>query len=145
MARSHGADGHARNGEVAMTDFVTQEEQEPTLGERIAEVSTQFSGTMTFFVINAALFAVWIAANTLLPTTLHFDPFPFAFLTLSVSLEAIFLSILVLISQNRQAAYDRRLNEHDAAINRRAEAKIDALTEDVQRMRRMLAKKVVLD
>jgi CRP/FNR family transcriptional regulator, cyclic AMP receptor protein len=128
-----------------MTDGVTQDEQEPTLGERIAEASTQASGTMTFFLINAALFAVWIAANTLFPTTLHYDPYPFAFLTLSVSLEAIFLSILVLISQNRQAAYDRRLNEHDALINRRAEAKIDALTEDVQRMRRMLAEKVVLD
>src|SRR6266581_8351614 len=128
-----------------MIDVVTQENTQSTLGERIAEVSTQASGTMTFFLINAALFAVWIAANTLFPTALHFDPYPFAFLTLSVSLEAIFLSILVLISKNRQAAYDRRLNEHDAAINRRTEKKIDALTEDVQRMRRMLAKKVVLD
>jgi CRP/FNR family transcriptional regulator, cyclic AMP receptor protein len=123
----------------------SEQSQEPTLGERIAEASTQASGTMTFFVVNAALFAVWIAANTLFPTALHYDPYPFAFLTLSVSLEAIFLSILVLISQNRQAAYDRRLNEHDAAINRRAEAKVDALTQDMQVIKRMLAKKVVLD
>src|SRR6266704_1454866 len=126
-----------------MTDVVTQENTQPTLGERIAEVSTQASGTMTFFLINAALFAAWIAANTPFPTALHFDPYPFAFLTLSVSLEAIFLSILVLISQSRQAAYDRRLNEHDAAINRQAEAKIDALAEDVQSIKRMLAKVVV--
>jgi CRP/FNR family transcriptional regulator, cyclic AMP receptor protein len=127
-----------------MTDGVTRSaEQEPTLGERIAEVSTQASGTMTFFLINAALFAVWIAANTLFPTVLHFDPYPFAFLTLSVSLEAIFLSILVLISQNRQAAYDRRLNEHDAAINRQAEQKISDLSHDVQSIKRMLAKAVV--
>jgi CRP/FNR family transcriptional regulator, cyclic AMP receptor protein len=125
--------------------MVEDREQDPTLGERIAEASTQASGTMTFFLINAALFAVWIAANTLFPTTLHYDPYPFAFLTLSVSLEAIFLSILVLISQNRQAAYDRRLNEHDALINRRAEAKVDALTQDMQVIKRMLAKKVVLD
>src|SRR6266581_7129892 len=126
-----------------MIDVVTQENTQSTLGERIAEVSTQASGTMTFFLINAALFAVWIVLNALSPW--RYDPYPFAFLTLSVSLEAIFLSILVLISQNRQAAYDRRLNEHDAAINRQAEAKVDALTQDVQRMRRMLAKKVVLD
>ncbi len=59
------------------------------------------------------------------------------------TLGAIFLSILVLISQNRQAAYDRRLNEHDAAINRRAEAKVDALTQDMQVIKRMLAKAVV--
>ncbi len=126
-----------------MTDVVTQENTQPTLGERIAEVSTQASGTMAFFLINAALFAVWIAANTLLPTTLHYDPFPFAFLTLSVSLEAIFLSILVLISQNRQAAYDRRLNEHDALTNRRTEKKIDTLDQDMQSIKRMLAKVVV--
>src|SRR6266567_3055172 len=126
-----------------MIDVVTQENTQSTLGERIAEVSTQASGTMTFFLINAALFAAWIVANTLFPTTFHYDPYPFAFLTLSVSLEAIFLSILVLISQNRQAAYDRRLNKHDAAINRRAEAKVDALTQDMQVIKRMLAKAVV--
>ncbi len=126
-----------------MTDVVTQENTQPTLGERIAEVSTQASGTMTFFLINAALFAAWIVANTALPTTLHYDPYPFAFLTLSVSLEAIFLSILVLISQNRQAAYDRRLNEHDAQTNRRTEKKIDTLDQDMQSIKRMLAKAVV--
>ncbi len=117
------------------------EQKAPTLGERIAEVSTQASGTMTFFLINAALFAVWIALNVLTPWC--YDPYPFAFLTLSVSLEAIFLSILVLISQNRQAAYDRRLNEHDAAINRQSEQKISDLSHDVQSIKRMLAKAVV--
>src|SRR6266568_6196907 len=126
-----------------MTDVVTQENTQPTLGERIAEVSTQASGTMTFFVVNAALFAVWIVLNVLTPTTFHFDPYPFNFLTLTVSLEAIFLAILVLVSQNRQAAYDRRLNEHDAAINRRTEKKIDTLDQDMQSIKRMLAKKVV--
>ncbi len=126
-----------------MTDVVTQENTQPTLGERIAEVSTAKSGTMTFFLINAGIFGFWIVLNTLAPPIWQYDKYPFAFLTLSVSLEAIFLSILVLISQNRQAAYDRRLNEHDAAINRRAEAKVDALTQDMQVIKRMLAKAVV--
>jgi len=124
-----------------MDGRVTQDEQEPTLGERIAEVSTAKSGTMTFFVVNAALFAVWIVLNVLTPW--QFDKYPFNFLTLSVSLEAIFLSILVLISQNRQAAYDRRLNEHDALVNRLAEQKISELVHDVQSIKRMLAKAVV--
>ncbi len=124
-----------------MDGRVTQDEQEPTLGERIAEVSTAKSGTMTFFVVNAALFAVWIVLNVLTPW--QFDKYPFNFLTLSVSLEAIFLSILVLISQNRQAAYDRRLNEHDALVNRQAEQKISELVHDVQSIKRMLAKAVV--
>jgi CRP/FNR family transcriptional regulator, cyclic AMP receptor protein len=141
MAPVVGDHGRSGDGEVAMTDVVTQDEQEPTLGERIAEASTQASGTMTFFLINAALFAVWIVLNVLTPW--RFDAYPFAFLTLSVSLEAIFLSILVLISQNRQAAYDRRLNEHDAQTNRRTEKKIDTLDQDMQSIKRMLAKAVV--
>src|SRR6266702_4988862 len=124
-----------------MTDVVTQENTQPTLGERIAEVSTQASGTMAFFLINAALFAVWIVLNVLTPW--QFDKYPFNFLTLTVSLEAIFLSILVLISQNRQAAYDRRLNEHDALINRQSEQKISDLSHDVLSIKRMLAKVVV--
>src|SRR6266568_5131784 len=109
-----------------MTDVVTQENTQPTLGERIAEVSTAKSGTMTFFLINAGIFGFWIVLNTLAPPIWQYDKYPFAFLTLSVSLEAIFLSILVLISQNR-----------------RAEAKVDALTQDMQVIKRMLAKAVV--
>jgi uncharacterized membrane protein len=70
--------------------------------DRIADAMTRFSGSMTFVVLHAVWFAIWIVLNLALPAP--FDPFPFGLLTLVVSLEAIFLSTFVLISQNRQGA-----------------------------------------
>ena len=69
------------------------------LQERIADVITAFCGDMRFVYIHVALFAVWIATRGF-----GSDHFPFNFLTMAVSLEAIFLSTFILISQNRQEA-----------------------------------------
>jgi CRP/FNR family transcriptional regulator, cyclic AMP receptor protein len=107
-------------------------EREPTLSERIAFKIVSWSGTMAFLLFNAAVFALWIVLNTLLPW--HIDPFPFNFLTMSVSLEAIFLAILVLMAENRQAELDRKTIEHDAATNRKAEAEIREIKQMLTRM-----------
>lgn len=72
---------------------------------------TQFCGRIAFVYLHAVLFAGWIGVNTLGPKHLRFDPYPFEFLTFSVSLEAIFLSAFILISQNRSAQLDTRRNE----------------------------------
>jgi uncharacterized membrane protein len=69
------------------------------LQERISDVITSFCGDMRFVYIHAVLFAVWIATKGF-----GSDSFPFNFLTMAVSLEAIFLSTFILISQNRQQA-----------------------------------------
>jgi CRP/FNR family transcriptional regulator, cyclic AMP receptor protein len=118
-------------------------EQQTTTSERIADRITAWSGTMAFLLLNASLFAIWIVANTLLPVLWHFDPYPFQFLTMAVSLEAIFLSVFVLISENRQAAADRRLMEHDAAINRKAEKDLQEIKHDLQFIKQQVAKVVV--
>lgn len=79
-----------------------------TRSQRIARAIASFCGSMPFVCINAGLFAGWIIANTA-PGLLEADPFPFTFLTLVVSLEAIFLSAFILISQNEETrAADRR-------------------------------------
>src|SRR6186713_3040580 len=77
-----------------------------TLADRIAEFVAKFCGSITFVWIHAVLFAVWVAWN-LLPGLPRFDPYPFTFLTLCVSLEAIFLSSFILIAQN----YEMRITE----------------------------------
>ena len=64
-----------------------------------------FFGSVVFLLLNTIVFIVWITVN-ILPLWRHFDSYPFNFLTLSVSLEAIYLSIFVLISQNRQGERD---------------------------------------
>ena len=71
---------------------------------RVSDKITAFAGTMRFVYIHSVWFGLWIAINLgLLGATLIFDEYPFGLLTLIVSLEAIFLSTFVMISQNRQA------------------------------------------
>lgn len=101
-----------------------------TTVEKVADVIAAFSGSITFLILNAAWFAGWILWNTL-PFVPHFDPYPFGFLTMMVSLEAIFLSIFVLVSQNRQAAKDRLRADAEYEVNLKAELEITHLHEKV--------------
>lgn len=67
--------------------------------DRLAEKIARFCGSMTFVWVHVVWFGGWILLNSI-PGIRHVDPFPFTFLTLIVSLEAIFLSTFILISQN---------------------------------------------
>ncbi len=79
------------------------------LQDHLADLITTFSGRMAFVYLHVAWFAAWIAVNTGRLGFTPFDPFPYGLLTMIVSLEAIFLSTFVLISQNRiSAEADRR-------------------------------------
>jgi uncharacterized membrane protein len=74
------------------------------LAARLADSMTRGFGSMPFLVVNCLWFVVWIVVNLgLIPSLPVFDPFPFGLLTMIVSLEAIILAIIVLISQNRAA------------------------------------------
>jgi uncharacterized membrane protein len=86
------------------------------LADRIAEFVARFCGSITFVWIHAGLFAAWLSWNVL-PGLPHFDPYPFTFLTLCVSLEAIFLSSFILISQNYEMRVSDRRNQLDLQIN----------------------------
>ena len=80
-----------------------------TFQERMADAITAFSGRMSFLHLHALWFGLWVLLNTGWFGIRPFDPFPYSLLTMIVSLEAIFLSTFVLISQNRSsAAADRR-------------------------------------
>jgi len=90
--------------------------EQRTPGDRIADVIAKFCGSMTFVWVHVIWFGVWIGYN-LLPGVKHIDPFPFTFLTLVVSLEAIFLSTFILISQNHDTRISERRNHLDLQIN----------------------------
>ncbi|MFD3925031.1 DUF1003 domain-containing protein [Streptomyces sp. NPDC058614] len=90
--------------------------------DRIADAITTFAGTMQFVYIHAAWFAVWIAVNEgLFGESAIWDPFPFGLLTMIVSLEAIFLSTFVMVSQNRQAIREKVRADLDFETNVRSE------------------------
>jgi CRP/FNR family cyclic AMP-dependent transcriptional regulator len=103
--------------------------------ERVADWIAWFSGSMPFLTLNAAWFGVWIIINTVgLMGIHHFDPYPFGLLTMIVSLEAIFLSIFVLIAQNRQAAKDRVRSDVEYEVNVKAEMEVAHLHEKLDQI-----------
>ncbi len=119
---------------------VEMEEKLPTL-QRIADWIAWFSGSMQFLIINGLWFLIWIGANTLPPADKQFDPFPFGLLTMIVSLEAIFLSCFVLISQNRQAAKDKIRSDIEYDVNIKAEMEVAHLHEKVDHIHEQMTRK----
>ena len=84
--------------------------------DHIADAIARFCGSMSFVWAHLVGFAIWIIIN-IIPGIDHFDPYPFTFLTLVVSLEAIFLSTFILISQNHETWISERRNQLDLQIN----------------------------
>ncbi len=100
-------------------------EKKESYVDRYADFLRDSFGTVWFLIINAVIFLGWILLNAgLIPDVKVFDPFPYGLLTTIVSLEAIFLSIIVLISQNRTSKLDELREELDLEINIKAEEEI---------------------
>lgn len=104
------------------------EDTQTTL-EKAADAVAAFSGSIPFLMLQIIWFIVWLGWNTLGPVAAQFDPYPFSFLTLVVSLEAIILAVLVLLSQNRQTAKDRIRADVEYDVNLKAELEISHLHE----------------
>ena len=94
----------------------TKAARERSLQGRIADAITSFSGRMIFAYVHIAWFGIWILLNTGRFGIQVFDPFPYGLLTMIVSLEAIFLSTFVLISQNRMGEETERRADLDLHI-----------------------------
>ena len=104
-----------RNVETILElERAAKEERSPS--DRVAEVVAKFCGSMVFVWVHVIWFVCWILIN-LVPGLPHIDPFPFTFLTLVVSLEAIFLSTFILISQNHDSRISERRNHLDLQVN----------------------------
>ncbi len=116
-------------------------EKKKTFQDHLADLITQWSGSMLFVYAHCIWFGVWIVANMGWFGVKAVDPFPFGLLTTIVSLEAIFLSTFVLVSQNRQALLADRRSELDLHINFLAEYEMTRVLTLVNR----LAKKFDID
>src|SRR3977135_1375935 len=91
--------------------------------DRMADAISRFVDSMLFVYLHLIWFGIWIALGTVpgIPDAWRIDPFPYTFLTFVVSLEAIFLSTFILISQNHEERVARRRNHLDLQINLLAE------------------------
>jgi len=109
----------------------------------VADWIAEFSGSLTFMNLHLLLFFFWITLNTQwiqrvgwagLGPMIGFDPFPYGLLTMCVSLEAIVLSVFVLLSQNRQVAKDRIRSDVEYEVNLKAEMEVAHLHEKLDRV-----------
>jgi uncharacterized membrane protein len=121
-----------RKNTAAIAEMQRKVTEARSLGSRIADAITDFTGSLAFVYIHVIWFGFWILLNVGLvhvPYLSQFDPFPFGLLTMIVSLEAIFLSTFVLISQNRLAQASEKRAELDLQVNLLAEQKATKVLE----------------
>ncbi|MDB5725093.1 MAG: hypothetical protein JWQ16_1847 [Novosphingobium sp.] len=108
-----------------------------TFGDHIADRVARFGGSWTFIIIFVLGLAAWVVGNTLLLARAGpaFDPYPFIFLNLILSMVAALQAPIILMSQNRQAARDRISAALDYEVNLKAELEIMALHEKLDALR----------
>jgi CRP/FNR family cyclic AMP-dependent transcriptional regulator len=114
-------------------------EEKQTPLQRVVDWIAAFSGSIPFLLLHLGLFAVWIGWNEL---GVPFDPYPFGLLTMAVSLEAIVLSVLVLLSQSRQAAKDHLRDDIEYDVNLKAEMEVAHLHDKVDRLQESLSQRL---
>lgn len=128
------------------------EEDGVTLGERLADRVAEFGGSWTFISLFAVFLLGWAVLNTELLRSHAFDPYPYVFLNLVLSMLAAIQAPIILMSQNRQTARDRMTMIRDFEVNLKAEAaigelhgRLDHLTwqtlRDLDQIKQMLAQR----
>lgn len=106
-----------------------------SVAEHIADKVTKFAGSTPFILLHICWFAGWILTNSgKLFNISPFDPYPYSFLTLVVSLEAIFLTLLVLMSQNRMTKEADKRAHLDLQINMLDEQETTVILRMVQKI-----------
>lgn len=105
-----------------------------SLGDRVADRIAAFGGSWGFILSFIGFLLLWVASNVLLASG-AFDPYPFIFLNLMLSMLAALQAPVIMMSQNRQSAKDRLAAEHDYEVNLKAEVEIMALHDKLDQMR----------
>ena len=105
------------------------------IGVRLADSIARIGGSWSFIVSFLVFLAIWALTNTLLLGAESFDPYPFIFLNLLLSMLAALQAPVIMMSQNRQAERDRIDAAHDYEVNLKAEIEIMALHEKLDELR----------
>jgi uncharacterized membrane protein len=111
-------------------------EEQQTFGERLADQVARLGGSWTFITVFTSMLIAWVVVNTFVLARLGggFDPYPYIFLNLILSMVAALQAPVILMSQNRQAARDRIAASLDYEVNLKAEIGIMALHDKLDRI-----------
>ena len=115
-----------------VNDDISEDE---SFGERIADAVARVGGSWGFILAFMAFLLLWTGGNAFLLTRDAFDPYPFIFLNLVLSMVAALQAPIIMMSQNRQAARDRADTAHDYEVNLKAEIEILTLHEKLDTLR----------
>ncbi|HTN95632.1 MAG TPA: DUF1003 domain-containing protein [Nordella sp.] len=110
-------------------------ERRLSFGERLADSVAEFGGSWTFIIIFGLVLAAWVLLNSGILAGSAFDPFPFIFLNLMLSMLAAIQAPVIMMSQNRYAVKDRLAAAHDYEVNLKAELEIMALHDKLDQIR----------
>ncbi|BCJ43038.1 membrane protein [Actinoplanes ianthinogenes] len=108
---------------------------DPEAFGRWSESIARYMGTAKFIVYMTVVIGVWFAWNRVMPAKLQFDPYPFGFLTLVLSLQASYAAPLILLAQNRQADRDRIAMEEDRRRAQMQKADTEYLAREIASLR----------
>ncbi|HWS37068.1 MAG TPA: DUF1003 domain-containing protein [Actinoplanes sp.] len=108
---------------------------DPEAFGRWSEGIARYMGTAKFIVYMTVVIAAWFTWNSLVPEHLQFDPYPFMFLTLALSLQASYAAPLILLAQNRQADRDRLIMEEDRRRAAMQKADTEFLAREIAALR----------
>lgn len=117
--------------------------EERTFGQQAADAIAQFGGSWGFIGLFALVLGAWTMLNLWLGPREAFDPYPFIFLNLMLSMLAAIQAPIIMMSQNRQAARDRVQASNDYEVNVRAELAIKMLHEKLDRLEQMIVQDLV--
>lgn len=117
----------ALDEEALITRKVTESNESPSLGQRMADNVATFGGSWTFITIFGTVLVLWITVNTFFLLHNAFDPYPYILLNLILSCLAAIQAPIIMMSQNRQEAKDRQRSENDYLINLKSELEIRSL------------------
>jgi uncharacterized membrane protein len=125
----------ASEGKTVSRDITSDLADRQTFGQRLADSIARVGGSWSFIVSFILFLAVWALLNVWLLESRSFDPYPFVFLNLVLSMVAALQAPIIMMSQNRQAERDRADALHDYEVNLKAEIEIMALHEKMDEMR----------
>jgi len=111
-----------------------------TKSQRLADITSRAIGSWSYILVQTVFVFVWISLNVF-GFVRGWDPYPFIFLNLALSIVATYTAPIILMSQNREAERDRNRAINDLATDRRAERRIIALQKTVDRIERKIDKK----
>lgn len=118
---------HAHEHRIVSSNVETDFQAETTVGQRLADGIARIGGSWPFIMAFMLLLVLWALANTVLLARDAFDPYPFIFLNLVLSMIAAVQAPIIMMSQNRQAQRDRFFAAKDYEVNLKAEIEVMAL------------------